>query len=197
MYDDKQQRQHALGQYQEAMRPYLAAKSQYQEAMRLSDETDTELKKLYEHCDITQAAVTQAETDYDNACRQLHKAKANDQPYEQQQQATSEALAHLSQCRAQDKAASRKFHEHDKIWINAWRAQRKAEKTTESLLQKAKSLLPPPKPNAAVLESAMQHTASRDGLGWGFEHTALEQEKEYRKWLRAATKRLPPPSDLE
>jgi hypothetical protein len=173
MYNDKQQRQQAL--------------SQYQEAKSLSDETDTELKKLYEHCDTTQAATTRAETDYDNACRQLHKAKANKQPYEQQRQAKNEALTHLSQCRAQAKDASRKFQEQSDIWRKAWR-----------VLQKAKSLLPPPKPNAAVLESAMRHTASRDGLGWGFEHTALEQEKAYRKWLRAATKRLtPPPSDLE
>jgi chromosome segregation ATPase len=176
MYNDTQQRQHALSQYR-------AAKSQYQAALSLFDETDAEATKLYEHCNTTQAAVKQAETDYDTACIQLHKAKANDQPYEQQQQAKSEALTQLSQYRAEAKSASRKFHRHNSDWLKAWHELQKAEKA-------AKSYIPPPKPNALVLESALQHTESRDGLGWGFEHTALEQEKEYRKWLRAATKRI-------
>jgi chromosome segregation ATPase len=199
MYNDKQQRQYALSQYRTAMRPYLTAKSQHQAALSLFDEADAEATKLYEHCNTTQAAVKQAETDYDTACNQRHKAKANDQPYEQQQQAESEALTHLSQCRAQYKAASRKFHEHDEVWLKTWRALQKAKNTAKSLLQKAESYIPPPKPNALVLASARNHTVERDGLGWGFEHIAIEQAKEYYKWYRAAAKRYtpPPPSDLE
>jgi chromosome segregation ATPase len=192
MYNDTQQRQHALSQYRTAMRPYLAAKSQHQAALSQWQDADTVLNDLFEHCNTTQAAVTQAETEYDKACSQLLKARANGQPYEQQQQAESEALTHLIQCRAEAKSASRKSREHNDIWLKAWHALQKAEKTAKSLLQNAKSHLPPPKPNALVLESALQHKASRDGLGWGFEHTALEQEKAYRKWLRAAAKRTPP-----
>jgi hypothetical protein len=166
MYNDTKQRQHALSQYRAAMR-------QHQDA-------DTVLNDLFEHCNATKTAVTQAETEYDKACSHLHKAKANDQPYEQQQQAEIEALAHLKQSRAQAKAASRKYHEHNEVWLRAWRE-----------LQKAESHIPPSKPNALVLESALKHTVKRDGLGWGYEHTALEQEKAYRKWLMAATKRTP------
>lgn len=61
-------------------------------------------------------------------------------------------------------------------------------------LIKSRDLLPPPKPNAQVLATALQHTAKRDGLGWGFEHTALEQDTAYSKWLKKARKQ---PSDLE
>ena len=61
-------------------------------------------------------------------------------------------------------------------------------------LTKAIALLPPPKPNEQVLESALQHTPHRDGLGWGFEHDALTKDAAYRKWLKKAAKR---PTDLE
>ena len=89
-----------------------------------------------------------------------------------------------------DAPRSTEFREQRRANNKAYRAYIKAD----NALTKAIALLPPPKPNAQVLATAHQHTAKRDGLGWGFEHTAIEQDIAYRKWLRKASRK---PSDLE
>ena len=116
-------------------------------------------------------------------------------------------MTHYQEALRQERAAYAAWERTADAWISdtprstEFREQRRATNKASTahikacnVLAKAIALLPPPKPNAQVLATAHQHTAKRDGLGWGFEHTAIEQNIAYRKWLRKASRK---PSDLE
>lgn len=118
-----------------------------------------------------------------------------------------EALAHAQQLLRQRDAAMSVWDAMPEDSL-AYRAQRKLARSLSDEYQKAfkratrifnaeqraTAQLPPPKPNAQVLATAQGRTSFRDGLGWGFEHHALEQDQAYKKWQRKAARKL---SDLE
>jgi hypothetical protein len=153
---------------------------QYRTALSQWQHADDVSNALFEHCNTTQAAFRLAESEHDRACIMLYKEKANGTPLTQRsaKETKDTARENLRRCTNEKNEASRNFQEHDKSW-----------RKLQQALEKATSRLPPPQPNALVLKSARSHTVERDGLGWGFEHIAIEQAKEYYKWYRAAAKR--------